>query len=355
MFSLARSRASRFTAVVTVVGLLWVVGGCAGDKQVISQASGAHGQIKPAVMTDRQLSAYLQQVGDRVIAAAQKATNENPDFAPSAHRKGEDTSWMFKNIEFHLVNSETLNAFTTGGNHVYIYSSLMEKCETEDELAAVVAHEYAHIYCRHVQGGMRRQQATLAGAAAAGVAGAAVGYSQNKAEGALQYGTVGAGVGMLAGQYLGMGYTREDEAEADKYGFRFYVRAGWDPQKFGNFFQRMADMGLDTTNESMSDHPSLKSRVAWSKKAASELSPNAKSYRRAPIADAAEFSQLRKRAIAVGKQMPSDKTLASAQELLAAFSSCVAPVDQPEQAQVKRRAAAAATNEPQPEKAKARE
>ena len=318
-----------------------LVGGCASDRQVISNAANAHNQLEPAVIDDAALSRYLQQVGERVVQTARETTRNNPDFAPSAHRKGEDTSWMFDNIQFHFVNSKTLNAFTTGGNHVYIYSQLFQQCESEDELAAVVAHEYAHIYCRHVQAGMKRQYTVLGAAAAAGVAGAAVGYSQDKTEGAATYGAAGAGVGMLVGQYLSQGFTREDEAEADKYGFWLYTRAGWDPDKFGDFFQSMIDAGLDTPDASNSDHPTLKSRVEWAKKQAAALPAEAKRNRRPPIADAGRFAQLKERSVAVGRQMPNDQTLAQAQELLAAFSSCVAPVDQPEQRAVKERALAA--------------
>lgn len=331
-------RSSLLTLVIVATTLLAV--GCASDKQVISNASNAHSQLKPAVLEDAAVGGYLQQIGDRIVAAARKAVSDDPEFAPKANKRGEDTSWMYNDIKFHFVNSKTLNAFTTGGNHVYIYLALFEQCTTEDELAAVVAHEYAHIFCRHVQAGMNRQYTTLAGAAAAGAAGAAVGYSQDKTEGAVQYGTIGAGVGMLVGQYVGMGFTREDEAEADKYGFRLYTRAGWDPNKFGDFFQHMIDAGYDTADASASDHPTLKSRVEWSKKAAAALPETASRNRKPPIADGAKFAQLKERAKTVGKTMPNDESLAQAQQLLAAFSSCVAPVDQPEQRAIKQEVAA---------------
>lgn len=327
------------SASVTAASLSVVFGGpvgCATDKQVISQATSAHNQIVPAVITDAQLANYIQGVGDRVIEAARNAHLDQPN------AKGGDSAWMFsKDMQFHLVNSKTLNAFTTGGNHMYMYTALMQACETEDELSAVVAHEFAHVYCRHVQQGMNRQYAILGGAAAAGAAGAAVGYKQDKAQGALTYGAAGAGVGLLAGKFVGMGFTRGDEAQADEYGFNFYVRAGWDPNRFSDFFQRMIDMGLDTTPALASSHPTLKSRVEWVKKAVKELPPGAKSMRREPIADAAAFARLKARTVEVGARMPNDQSLAQAQELLAAFSSCVAPVDQPEQAAVKRKVVAA--------------
>ena len=129
------------------------------------------------------LTAFSQR---KLIESARAAGDAN---APKSHTKGGDNAWMFSDeMRFHFVNSKTLNAFTTGGNHMYIYTALFQQCESEDELAAVVAHEYAHVYCRHVQQGMNRQYAILGAAAGAGVAGAAIGYKQDKTEGALTYG-----------------------------------------------------------------------------------------------------------------------------------------------------------------------
>ncbi|HEV7299787.1 MAG TPA: M48 family metallopeptidase [Tepidisphaeraceae bacterium] len=324
-------------AMLIICGLS-VATGCATDRQVISQAANVHNQLQPAVVEDPALANYLQAVGDRVIEAARQMGDGD---APDAHRKGGDNAWMFsKDMRFHFVNSKTLNAFTTGGNHMYIYTALFRQCKTEDELAAVVAHEYAHVYARHVQQGMNRQYAILGGAAAAGAAGAAIGYSQDEAKGAATYGAAGAGLGLLAGQFIGKGFTRTDEREADEYGFKFYVRAGWDPQHFADFFQRMIDLGYDTTPELASDHPTLKSRVEWTKKETARLPAAAQQYRRPPVASPSQFQQLQARAAQIAETMPSDNSLEQAQELLAAFSSCVAPVDQPEQVLVKQRALA---------------
>src|SRR5262245_47147346 len=140
---------------------------------------------------------------------------------------------MFKDMKFHFVNSKTLNAFTTGGEHMYIYTALFEQCRSEDELAAVMAHEYGHVYARHVMQGTNRQLPLLVGGALlGGAAGYALAGKDNRAAGA----SIGAGVGAAGGQFANMGFTREDENEADKLGFYFYTRAGWDPKKFDDFF-----------------------------------------------------------------------------------------------------------------------
>src|SRR5206468_6585679 len=116
---------------------------------------------------------YLQNVGDRIISSANELDKQG--FGPASHKTG-DNSWMFSNkMQFHFVNSKTVNAFTTGGEHMYVYNALFQMCKSEDELAAVMSHEYAHVYCRHVQAGTNRQYAQLGAAGAAAVAGYAIG------------------------------------------------------------------------------------------------------------------------------------------------------------------------------------
>jgi len=314
----------KLQCVFVVLLPLMLLVGCATDKQIISQAANVHGSLKPAVMQDPELANYIQEVGDRVIEQAARLSAQGK--GPKKHFEG-DNKWMFSDrMQFHFVNSKTLNAFTTGGEHMYIYTALFQQCTSEDELAAVVAHEYAHVYGRHVQKGTDRQYGLLIGGAAVGAAaGYALGGDDNRWTGA----GIGAGLGAAGGQFLNMGFTREDEYEADKYGFRFYCRAGWDPEKFGDFFQKMIDNGYDKTPEIVSSHPSLKNRVKQAKEWAAELPPEAADWRRPPVASPKRFRELQERAARLGKDAPSDRSLENSQKLLQALPrSCVSPIEQ---------------------------
>jgi predicted Zn-dependent protease len=318
---------------ILAIGLIGV--GCANDASVISQATNMHKSLDPAVIEDQQLAGYFQKIGDRIIAAAEEADAEG--IGPKAHFDKQNRDWMFgSQMQFHLVNSKTLNAFTTGGEHMYIYNELFQQCTSEDELAAVMAHEYAHVYGRHVAKGMDRRYGVLAAAAAAGVGGAAIGGKDNWQEGA----AAGAGVGLLAAQFANMGFTRKDEDEADKLGFYFYTRAGWDPERFADFFQHMIDKGYDKTPAMLSDHPTLKSRVEATQRRISELPNGAERWRRSPVADTREFRRLQQRAVSLGRNLPDDTSLENSQELLQALPrSCVAPVDPEDAEQARERLA----------------
>jgi predicted Zn-dependent protease len=301
--------------------------GCASDKSTIQKASLANDQLAPAVIHDQQLADYLQTLGNRVIAAARVYDSNGQ--GPKSHKKG-DASWMFTSrMQFHLVNSKTVNAFTTGGEHMYVYTALFQLCDNEDELAAVMSHEFAHVYCRHVQQGTNRQTGMKVFAYGAEGAGYLYGGADDAA-------TASKGASAIA-QFAGLSFTRGDEAEADKWGFQFYSRAGWDPHHFADFFQKMINLGYDVTPAYKSDHPTLKSRVdaadkelpAWEKQ-------NGDTFLRPTIADASTFAQLKARAASISASSPDDSGTKAAQKLLASFSSCVAPVDQPEQAEAKK-------------------
>jgi predicted Zn-dependent protease len=313
---------------------LLFVGGCVvPDSQVISNANQFQTQLKPAEISDPQLASYLQEVGDRIVNAAKQLDAEH--VGPPAHFKS-DNAWMFSNqMKFYFVNSKTVNAFTTGGTQMYVYNALFQMCKSEEELAAVMAHEYAHVYCRHVAKGQSRQLATLGLAA---IAGGAAGYALGGKEHGAEYAAAGAGVGAAGGQFINMGFTRGDEEQADEYGFKFYTRAGWDPRHFADFFKAMIAAGYDKTPEYLSDHPTLKNRVDHINQWIKNLGPNVDQYVKGPIADASRFQDLQARANQVAKNTPDDTKIQNSQQLAAALPhSCVMPAE-PEESKAARQA-----------------
>ena len=176
----------RFVALLlTAAPVIGLLGGCATDQKVIAQANDVNGTLQPAFITQADVAGYVQKVGDRIVDAARVAAKDG-----YKDHDLDKSSWMFKDIQFHLVNSETLNAFTTGGEHVYLYSQLFQDVDSEDAFAAVVAHEFGHIYGRHVQSGMNRQLLTLAAAAGAGATAYALAPENSKT----QYATGAAGL-----------------------------------------------------------------------------------------------------------------------------------------------------------------
>src|SRR6476661_1300305 len=188
--------ASRYLLLPSLLTLALLAGGCTvTDRQVIDQADQAHSGLKPAVINDRELADYIQAVGDRIIDAAKEA--DRAKVGPPAHFNDQERQWMFsQKMQFHFVNSETINAFTTGGEHMYVYTALFQNCADENDLAAVMSHEFAHVYCRHVQSGTQRNYAIIGTALLAGAAGAVAGGKEHYQE----YGSAAGGAALAAGQ-----------------------------------------------------------------------------------------------------------------------------------------------------------
>ena len=328
---------ARVVSVVTICCATLAGGtGCANDARVLAQADQAHGELNKAVVTDPMMADYIQEVGDRIVSTA--ARLHETGYRPKK-KSGEESDWMFSDaMRFHFVNSKTLNAFTTGGEHMYLYTELLRRSRNEGEMAAVMAHEYAHVYGRHVQNGMNRQMVAMLGAGGA----AAAGYVAGGSEKGGQYAGYGAGLGMLAAGLVNAGFTRSDEAEADKIGFDVFVRAGYHPDDFAGFFRTILEEekkgGGGAQPEFMSDHPSTPNRIAAAEKWADTYKaehPDWKQRLRRPVASESEFRRIQQRSVEIARSMPDDKTLAGSALMAALPRSCMFP-DEPHPPEAKR-------------------
>lgn len=120
---------------------------------------------------------------------------------------------------FFLIEKDEMNAFTTPGGNIYLFSGLMDKLPTDDQIAFVLAHEVGHCAARHT---VKKYQAAL-------------GYNLL---GSIVLGQVG---GETAREITSMSsnvimnlvfsaYGRQDEYEADRLGVKYLRSAGYDPK-----------------------------------------------------------------------------------------------------------------------------
>jgi predicted Zn-dependent protease len=129
----------------------------------------------------------------------------------------EDRPFPFR---FYIINNPTLNAFAGPGGHIFIFSGLIMSVDSLDELVAVICHEMGHVTARHLAHRIERSQkiswATLAGM----LAGILIGGDLS--------GAVIAG-SQAAGAQAELGYSRNDERQADQLGFKYSSEVGFDP------------------------------------------------------------------------------------------------------------------------------
>ncbi|HUB34398.1 MAG TPA: M48 family metallopeptidase [Bryobacteraceae bacterium] len=152
-----------------------------------------------------------------------------------------------------VLDTEEVNAFALPGGFFFVNSGLILKADSEAELAGVMAHEIAHVACRH---GTR--QATKGELAQIGMIAASMvvpwgwtGYA------AMQGANIAIPLGFLT-------FSRAMEREADFYGLQYLYKSGYDPNAFVDFFEKIQSMEKrkpGTISKVFSTHPMNEDRI----------------------------------------------------------------------------------------------
>jgi predicted Zn-dependent protease len=125
-----------------------------------------------------------------------------------------------------LLDSQELNAFATSGGHIFITRGLVAALATEDALAAVLAHEIAHIQLQHSVELIRSMRITrdLTDVAdrSAGIAARAASISERKT-------LLDNAVRNIVTTLVMNGYSQEQEFQADIYAIKLLALAGYSP------------------------------------------------------------------------------------------------------------------------------
>ncbi|MCB1877535.1 MAG: M48 family metallopeptidase [Chromatiales bacterium] len=192
------------------------------------------------VVSDPELTAYLQALGNRL------AVNADPSTQP---------------FTFFLVDAPSVNAYAGPGGFIGVHTGLVEAAKNESELAGVLAHEMGHVTQRHLYrayDNARKMSLPLAAIALAGILiGATAGLG-------------GAGIAAVAGAQAGavqsqLNFSRNNEQEADRVGLRTLASSGFDPMAMPDFFERLDQESRYYENkapEFLRTHPVTTSRIA---------------------------------------------------------------------------------------------
>lgn len=204
---------------------------------------------------DAALNAYVERVGQRVAA-----DTERPDVR----------------YRFFLLDTPVVNAFALPGGYVYVTRGILALAETEAQLAAVLAHEVAHVTARH--SAERYSHGVVSSLGAAVIAAA------------LDSKTAAQAAGVGSQLYLAS-YSRRQESEADDLGIRYLHRAGYDTdamaeflrnlERFSAFEAQQAGSGSAPRFSYFSTHPQTTERAAQSRAIAASYPANAGETNRA--------------------------------------------------------------------------
>jgi len=182
-----------------------------------------------------------------------------------------------------VIDSDLVNAFALPGGYLYINSGLILRADEESELAGVMGHETAHICLRHGTKNATRQDLVQLASIPAMMF---IPYSL-------------AGLAMYQGMNFAipvafLKFSRDEERQADYFGLQYMYKAGYDPNAFVSFFEKVEAAEKKepgTVATIFADHPPTPDRIEAIQKEIATILPARDEY----VVSTSEFDAVKKR------------------------------------------------------------
>jgi hypothetical protein len=182
-----------------------------------------------------------------------------------------------------VLDTDEINAMALPGGFFYVNSGLILACDSEDELAGVMAHEIAHVAAHHAAREMTKLNYMQIGSIPLMIftQGTWVGYGIYEAS-------------QLAVPLTFLSFSREYEAEADFLGIQYAYRAGYDPQGMVSIFEKLDALEKHkpgALSKAFSDHPATPDRIGHVEDEIATILPARADY----LVTTSEFDQVKAR------------------------------------------------------------
>jgi len=213
-------------------------------------------EMQSKLVTDRVITEYVNRLGQRIV-------------------RNSDARIPFN---FKVIESNEINAFALPGGYVYVDTGLVLAADNEAELAGVMAHEVAHVVARHATRRETRMQVWRHVCVPLRFAG-----------------PVGP-VGMILQTAMFLKFGRDEEREADLLGLEYQYVAGYDPQAFVQFFERLNANEKEQqylVSNAFDTHPMMEDRIRRAREVISTLLPDKGQY----VVDTGEFQHIKARLV----------------------------------------------------------
>jgi predicted Zn-dependent protease len=220
-------------------------------------------QRQAKVVEDPLISEYINRIGQNLV-------------------RNSDAKVPFT---FQLIEGDSPNAFALPGGYIFVYTGLLKLADEEDEIAAALAHEVAHVAARHMTKQATKSEIVNLASIPAGV-------------------ILGGGIGGIAarqGANLGipavfLHFTRQDESEADYLGLQYLYAAGYDPNGAISIFEKIESLQKTkpgTLARIFSTHPMDADRIQKAEKEIGRILPVKDEY----VVNTSEYRAIRERMI----------------------------------------------------------
>jgi hypothetical protein len=167
-----------------------------------------------------------------------------------------------------VIDSDEINAMALPGGFFYVNSGLILNADEEAELAGVMAHETAHVCAHHAVREQTRLNYAQLGTIPLIFIGGWTGY------GIYEAASIGVPITF-------MHFSREFEAQADYLGLQYMYRAGYDPQAFIAFFEKIQALEKrkpGAVAKVFADHPQTPDRILHSQEEIARILPPRDEY-----------------------------------------------------------------------------
>jgi predicted Zn-dependent protease len=184
-----------------------------------------------------------------------------------------------------VIDSDDINAFALPGGFFYVNSGLILAADEEAELAGVMAHEIAHVAACHAARENTRGNIAQIMTIPLIFIGGPIGYAAYE----------GAG---LAVPLTFLHFSRGFESEADHLGVEYMYKAGYDPQAFVSFFEKIQAQEKKkpgTISKAFSTHPQNQERIEASQREIASILPAKAEY----MVTGSEFEEVKARLAAI--------------------------------------------------------
>jgi len=187
---------------------------------------------------DRGLTAYITKVGQTVALHSEKP-------------------YTYGGYHFALLDSDEVNAFACPGGTIFITKGMLKTAGNEDELAAVLAHEIAHVNHRDGIAAIKKSRwteaATIIGSSA---------VKEYAAQDLSKLVSIFEGsIDDIVKTLVVNGYGRDQEYGADKAALTYLEKTAYDPSALKDFLGRLEAQGKSSKGGILKTHPGTSERV----------------------------------------------------------------------------------------------
>ncbi len=229
-------RAAKTTVAAGLAALVLTACATVSEQDMAVEAAKQFSEMKASMPleTDRATIDYIACVANAIVAQLEYPYSE--------------IDW-----EMAVFDHEAVNAFAMPGGKIGVMTGILKAAQNQDQLAAVIGHEIAHVTAKH-----SAERASRTNVSGVGIQVAAVllgGGHQGATYTAYEALQQGAALGIM------LPFSRGQETEADVIGLSYMARAGFDPRESVALWQNMSEEAGKAPAEFLSTHPSSETRI----------------------------------------------------------------------------------------------